>query len=86
MRWEGIDSDSCTFSLQESSAAEEELIWLGPEQMLNRESRPVSIPQGSMRMHIDRETAGEIAIHLLWFSIEGWSYFDKVRGKGLKVS
>ena len=86
MRWEGIDSNSCAFSLQESSAAQEELIWLGPEQMLNRESQPVSIPQGSMRMHIDRETAGEIATHLLRFFKEGWSYFDKVRGKGFKVS
>lgn len=85
VRFEGTDRNGCNFSLQESSAAQEELLWLGPEQMLNRESEPVQIPQGSMRMHLDRETAGEIGRHLLAFAEQGWPYFDKLRGKGVKV-
>lgn len=85
VRWEGTDNNGCAFSLQESSVATEELLWLGPEQMLNQDGQPVRIPQGSMRMHIDREAAGEIGRHLLGFAEEGWAYFDKLRGKGVKV-
>lgn len=85
VRWEGTDSNGCAFSLQESSSASDELCWLGPEQMLASDCTPIPIPQGSMRMHLDRQSAGEIGRHLVAFSEQGWGYFDGLRGKGVKV-